>query len=83
MTYVPEPDIRSADRPIPIRPVPASVVPLREVRCALCGAPLVRVAERFQVVSPLVADGGRAVTVCRTCLRATVSEGYMPSRRPA
>jgi hypothetical protein len=44
-------------------------------RCDLCGEPLGRDAGHFPMVSPLTA---RHVTVCRTCRRATLSEGYRP-----
>jgi hypothetical protein len=44
-------------------------------RCDLCGEPLGRHAGRFPMVSPLTA---RHVTVCRTCRRAALSEGYRP-----
>jgi hypothetical protein len=73
--YVP-----SAD---PHRPAPtkigeaASVTPLDDVRCALCGASLVGKRERYRMVSPLVTMG--KVTVCRTCHRPALSEGYRPA----
>ncbi len=44
-------------------------------RCDLCGEPLGRHAGRFPMVSPLTA---RYVTVCRTCRRAALGEGYRP-----
>jgi hypothetical protein len=44
-------------------------------RCDLCGEPLGRHAGRFAMVSPLTA---RHVTVCRTCRRAALGEGYRP-----
>ena len=67
----------------PHRPSPtkigeaASVTPLDDVRCALCGSSLVGKRERYRMVSPLVAMG--TVTVCRTCRRAALSEGYRPA----
>jgi hypothetical protein len=72
--------VHSAD---PQRPTPmpfgevAPVMSLDEARCALCGASLVGKRERFKVVSPLVSMG--RVTVCRTCRRAALSEGYRPA----
>jgi hypothetical protein len=72
--------IHSAD---PQRPSPtplgeaAPVTSLDEARCALCGASLVGRRERFKVVSPLASMG--KVTVCRTCRRAALSEGYRPA----
>jgi hypothetical protein len=71
--------IHSADpqRPSPFQREAAPVTPLEEARCALCGASLVGTRERFKVVSPLVSMG--KVTVCRTCRRAALSEGYRPA----
>jgi hypothetical protein len=72
--------VHSAD---PTRPAPikigeaASVTPLDDVRCALCGASLVGKRERYRMVSPLVTMG--QVTVCRICRRAALSEGYRPA----
>lgn len=62
---------------VPIRPT-APVVSLPNVRCALCGEPLPRRADRFAMISPLGVDAGRTVTVCRTCRRAAVGDGYLP-----
>jgi len=62
------------------RTVPAAVTPLtalEDMRCALCGASLVGHPQRYHMVSPLVSMG--AVTVCRTCRRAVLSEGYRPA----
>jgi hypothetical protein len=72
--------VHSADphRPSPVqRGEAAPVTSLDEARCALCGASLVGRRERFKVVSPLVSMG--KVTVCRTCRRAALSEGYRPA----
>ncbi len=63
---------------------PAAVfsAPLRSVaaareyaHCDLCGQPLGRDVGHFHMVSPLTA---RRVSVCRTCRRAALSEGYRP-----
>jgi len=43
--------------------------------CDLCGQPLGRDVGHFHMVSPLTA---RRVSVCRTCRRAALSEGYRP-----
>jgi hypothetical protein len=51
---------------------------LEDMRCALCGSSLVGQRQRYHMVSPLVSMG--AVTVCRTCRRAALSEGYRPAR---
>ena len=55
----------------------ATVTPIDDVRCALCGTSLVGKRERYRVVSPFASMG--KVTVCRTCQRATFSEGYRPA----
>jgi len=56
----------------PLRAVAAA----REyAHCDLCGQPLGRDAGQFHMVSPLTA---RRVSVCRTCRRAALSEGYRP-----
>jgi hypothetical protein len=47
------------------------------VHCSLCGAPISRTVQRFTLVSPL--GGGEQVTVCRTCYRAALGEGYRPA----
>jgi hypothetical protein len=44
-------------------------------RCDLCGEALGSHAGHFHMVSPLTA---RHVSVCRTCRRAALSEGYRP-----
>lgn len=71
--------VHSADPqwPSPRTREAAPVTPLEEARCALCGASLVGKRERYKVVSPLVSMG--RVTVCRTCRRAALSEGYRPA----
>jgi hypothetical protein len=54
----------------PMRMVPS-------VRCALCGTRLDDGARRFMVVSPRSVD--RTLTVCRTCRKAALGEGYRPA----
>jgi hypothetical protein len=68
--------VHSADTtgPSPILGQAAPVMPIEEARCALCGSSLVGKKQRFRMVSPLVTMG--KVTVCRTCRRAALSEGY-------
>ncbi len=56
-----------------IRPVPQPVI--ATAHCDLCGEPLSEHAGHFAMTSPLTA---RKVTVCRTCRRAALSEGYRP-----
>lgn len=45
--------------------------------CSLCGRPLDGDARRFSLVSPM--RGGEHVTVCSTCHRAALGEGYRPA----
>lgn len=45
--------------------------------CSLCGATLTLETLRYQVVSPLSGEG--PLTVCRTCRRAALGEGYRPA----
>lgn len=55
------------------------VAPLEpdHVHCALCGLPLGREARRFSLVSPI--REGEQVTVCSTCHKAALGEGYRPA----
>jgi hypothetical protein len=74
----------SAGTPVPLD-APAAKAPARArpetsssreyAVCDLCGAQLGRNAGHFHMVSPLTA---RHVSVCRTCRRAALSEGYRP-----
>jgi hypothetical protein len=65
-----------AAQPAP-EPKPRSAGPAaREyARCDLCGEALGGHAGHFHMVSPLTA---RHVSVCRTCRRAALGEGYRP-----
>jgi len=66
-------DAPAAKTPTRARPVTGSS---REYAvCDLCGAQLGRNAGHFHMVSPLTA---RHVSVCRTCRRAALGEGYRP-----
>ena len=66
-------DATTVKAPVRARPVTSSS---REYAvCDLCGAHLGRNAGHFHMVSPLTA---RHVSVCRTCRRAALSEGYRP-----
>ncbi len=55
------------------------VAPLEtgHVHCELCGLPLGREARRFSLNSPM--RGGELVTVCSTCHKAALGEGYRPA----
>jgi hypothetical protein len=66
----------AAPRPAVFSAPPRSTAAAREyVQCDLCGQPLGRDVGHFHMVSPLTA---RRVSVCRTCRRAALSEGYRP-----
>lgn len=54
----------------------APVVDLPAARCALCGESLVNQRVSFRLISPLVAMG--PVTVCFSCRRAAIGQGYLP-----
>ena len=58
-----------------LKPVPPIESAL--VVCALCGRPLSRDQRRFSLVSPI--GRGTRVTVCSTCHRAALGEGYRPA----
>jgi predicted RNA-binding Zn-ribbon protein involved in translation (DUF1610 family) len=55
----------------------ASVVAMEPSRCSLCGASLKGNRLKFHMISPRSA--GVTVTVCSTCRRAAISEGYRPA----
>jgi predicted RNA-binding Zn-ribbon protein involved in translation (DUF1610 family) len=63
-------------------PPVAADAPAAEVRsidsahCALCGAKLTARALRYHVVSPQCCD---MITVCHTCQKAALGEGYRPA----
>ncbi len=65
----------------PAPPVDATA-PTAEVRsiesahCALCGAKLGSRSLRYHVVSPQVCE---MITVCHTCHKAALGEGYRPA----
>jgi hypothetical protein len=68
----------------PQRPAPigidevATVTPIEDVCCALCGTSLVGTRkQRYRLVSPYGSMG--KVTVCRMCRKAALSEGYRPA----
>jgi len=59
-------------------PVPATgtIRSIDSAQCGLCGAKLSARALRHHVVSPQSCDV--ALTVCHTCHRAALGEGYRP-----
>jgi hypothetical protein len=66
----------AAARPTPeTKPRSDGPVSREYARCDLCGEALGGHAGHFHMVSPLTA---RHVSVCRTCRRAALGEGYRP-----
>lgn len=66
----------SADQPVSrMQSQPLGPESREYARCDLCGEHLGEHAGHFHMVSPLTA---RHVSVCRTCRRAALSEGYRP-----
>ena len=70
----PEPDestiypVSSADQPA------ASIHVMEAATCALCGTKLATDALRYRMVTPQSTDA--VITVCHTCRKAALSEGY-------
>ncbi|MFA4964815.1 MAG: hypothetical protein WC709_04160 [Thermoleophilia bacterium] len=63
----------------PAGKVPAAVPPLADGGCCnLCGSPLDRRALRYRLVSPRSCDA--PLTVCHTCRKAALGEGYRPAQ---
>jgi len=54
-----------------------SVRSIDSAQCALCGAKLSARALRHHVVSPQ--SCGATLTVCHTCQKAALGEGYRPA----
>jgi hypothetical protein len=55
---------------------PAAVRSIDSAHCGLCGAPLSARSLHYHVVSPQSVD---PLTVCHTCHRAAIGEGYRPA----
>lgn len=55
---------------------PATVRSIDSAHCALCGAKLSARSLRHHVVSPQSCE---LVTVCHTCHKAALGEGYRPA----
>jgi hypothetical protein len=55
----------------------ASVRSIDSAKCGLCGSPLSARALRYHLVSPQSVDA--PLTVCHTCHRAALGEGYRPA----
>jgi predicted RNA-binding Zn-ribbon protein involved in translation (DUF1610 family) len=61
---------------VPMQP-PATVRSIDSAHCALCGAKLSARTLRYHVISPQCCDA--AITVCHTCRKAALGEGYRPA----
>jgi predicted RNA-binding Zn-ribbon protein involved in translation (DUF1610 family) len=68
---------QSEDRVAPADKPPATVRSIDSAHCGLCGARLSARALRYRVVSPQCCES--TLTVCRTCRKAALSEGYRPA----
>jgi predicted RNA-binding Zn-ribbon protein involved in translation (DUF1610 family) len=64
-------DASSAQQP------PAAIRSIDSAHCALCGARLSSRALRYHVVSPQSCEA--PITVCHTCRKAVLGEGYRPA----
>jgi predicted RNA-binding Zn-ribbon protein involved in translation (DUF1610 family) len=56
---------------------PATVRSIDSAHCGLCGVRLNARTLRYHVVSPQCCD--TMITVCHTCRRAALGEGYRPA----
>jgi len=67
---------RSEGTGAPASGIPATVHAIDSAHCGLCGAKLSARALRYHVVSPQCCEA--PITVCHTCHKAALSEGYRP-----
>ncbi len=67
---------QSKGHPVTVTCPPAEVRSIDSAHCGLCGAKLGARALRYHVVSPQHCD---TITVCHTCRKAALSEGYRPA----
>ncbi len=56
---------------------PAAVRSIDSAHCALCGAKLSARSLRYHLISPQTCDV--PITVCHTCHKAALGEGYRPA----
>lgn len=69
---------QSEDRAAVVADKPAATVrSIDSAHCGLCGAKLSARALRYRVVSPQCCES--TITVCRTCHKVALSEGYRPA----
>jgi hypothetical protein len=67
-----QPEVHDAPATAP----PATIRSIDSAHCALCGARLSARSLRYHVVSPQSCE---TVTVCHTCHKAALGEGYRPA----
>ena len=67
---------QSDGRDAPVAGPPAPVRSIDSAHCALCGSKLSARALRYRVVSPQCCE---MITVCHTCHKAALGEGYRPA----
>jgi hypothetical protein len=60
----------------PAANAPATVRSIDSAHCALCGHKLSAKSLRYHVVSPQACE---MITVCHTCHKAALGEGYRPA----
>ena len=63
---------------VPLVQQAGAVRSIDSAQCGLCGAKLSARALRYHVVSPQSCDA--TLTVCRTCQKAVLGEGYRPAQ---
>jgi hypothetical protein len=66
----------SDGRPASMLTTPPPVRAIESARCGLCGAKLTGRSLRYHVVSPQRCE---MMTVCHTCHKAALGEGYRPA----
>jgi predicted RNA-binding Zn-ribbon protein involved in translation (DUF1610 family) len=69
--------IQSEDRDATADKPCATVRSIDSAHCGLCGAKLSARSLRYHVVSPQSCES--TITVCHTCRKAALSEGYRPA----
>jgi hypothetical protein len=67
---------QSEGRAAPATTPPATVRSINSAHCALCGSKLTARSLRYHVVSPQQCE---MITVCHTCHKAALGEGYRPA----
>ena len=68
---------QAAPDDLPVNQQAGTVRSIDSAQCGLCGAKLSARALRHHVVSPQSCDA--TLTVCHTCQKAALGEGYRPA----